>query len=543
MHRVLRITLAVAFTLLSMGPVRLAAAQKGKAAKEDARYDLLAATIAELQAQLRAQQELIEKLGADVAAQREILAAQREILQERDTPGLRLASFTTTSAPAPAAHVDPQSGSASGSPTAQDLQNYTTKVDELGKKLDSATTNLGGFKFSGDFRFRLDSQTRTGNDIAAPLQNVRSRYRVRLNADKEVDPRFKFHLQLSTGPANVGTTNDQDMAGTTVKHPFSIAEAYVDFHPNSHFSIRGGRMEEVFADNMRFLWDDDVRFNGFQQVFTVPLSGNTAGFKSVEFRAGEYILSNPNIAVLPASSPFVAAGFPLGQKVRDAALFHPGFLLKQDIRKGWTQQYGGDFQYYRNPNEIQLASTANGFPVLINGALGVALSGPLSASGNATTTAGGAIFTASNFQIVRAQYRIQDNGILVGKREMPLYFDIQVARNTGSPFLRDALMGSVNFGSIKNRGDVRFLYQYGVKQANSMISQFTDDDFGTGTGVNIRVHAIRGDIALTRFLQWQNLLFVQSELSKNDPARQFFVPLQAGANRTLRYLGQLSFTF
>ena len=25
-------------------------------------------------------------------------------------------------------------------------------------------------------------------------------------------------------------------------------------------------MEEVFADTMRFLWDDDVRFNGFQQI-------------------------------------------------------------------------------------------------------------------------------------------------------------------------------------------------------------------------------------------------------------------------------------
>jgi len=76
-----------------------------------------------------------------------------------------------------------------------------------------------------------------------------------------------------------------------------------------------------------------------------------------------------------------------------------------------------------------------------------------------------------------------------------------------------------------------------------MISQFTDDDLGTGSGVNIRVHAIRADVGLTRFLQWQNLLFVQNEISGNNPAHQFFIPLQVGAKAGIRYLGQLSFTF
>ena len=134
--------------------------------------------------------------------------------------------------------------------------------------------SVGGFRFSGDFRFRLDMQARSGNEIAAPLQNIRSRYRVRLNVDKEIDPHLNFHLQLSTGPYNVGTTNDQDFAGTIAKHPFSVAEAYIDFHPNSKIAVRGGRMEEVFADTMRFIWDDDVRFNGFQQIVKLPINSD-----------------------------------------------------------------------------------------------------------------------------------------------------------------------------------------------------------------------------------------------------------------------------
>jgi Putative porin len=180
----------------------------------------------ELQAQLRELQAKIEQLSAELAEQQGIVA-KREPSQDGQVAG-------SSSAP---------SSSPSNAPTQQDLQQYTTKVEELGKKVDSTSANLGGFKLSGDFRFRLDGQLRSGNDIAPPLQNVRSRYRVRLNADKELDSRFKFHLQLSTGPYNVGTTNDQDMAGTIAKHPFSIAEAYVDYHPSPLVFSRSGRME------------------------------------------------------------------------------------------------------------------------------------------------------------------------------------------------------------------------------------------------------------------------------------------------------------
>src|SRR5262245_43284777 len=410
MHQThIKMVAVLAAVLLNFASVTLVAGgRKNKKCERDERCMSLSETVAALQAQLRLQQQQIERLNAD-------LAEQREILAERGT--VRPASFTTTEPLITGNRTAAQEDSSSDPVASQEAQRYSEKVEELGKKVDSATANLGGFKFSGDFRFRIDGQLRSGNDIAAPLQNVRSRYRVRLNADKELDSKFKFHLQLSTGPFNVGTTNDQDMAGTIAKHPFSLAEAYVDYHASQRFSIRGGRMEEVFADNMRFLWDDDVRFNGFQQILTIPFGANAAGFKSIELRAGEYFLSNPNVAILTSSSPFVAAGFQTGQKVRDSNLFHPGFLLRQGFGIAWTQQFGGDFQYYRNPNEIQLASTANGFPVLVSNALGLTLSGPMSASGNPTTTPGGAIFTAPNFQIVRATYRLQDNGIMVGKRE------------------------------------------------------------------------------------------------------------------------------
>src|SRR5262249_3296142 len=158
---------------------------------------------------------------------------------------------------------------------------------------------------------------------------------------------------------NNSITNDQDMAGMAAKHPFFIAEAWVDYRPTPNIILRGGRMEEAFADNMRFLWDDDVRFNGFQQTLTIPIASGGA-LKSLELKAGEYFLSNPNVTVLGSTSPFVAAGFQPGQKVRAANLFHPGFILRGDLDTNWSHQLGGDIQIYRNANQIQLASTADG---------------------------------------------------------------------------------------------------------------------------------------------------------------------------------------
>jgi hypothetical protein len=432
---------------------------------------------------------------------------------------------------------------AQAAPAQAEPKTQAAQVAELDKKVTALGRNLGGFRFSGDFRYRFDVQARSGNAVAAPLQNIRNRYRLRFNADNEIDRRFTFHMQLSTGPYNNALTNDTDFAGTVAKAPFSVSEAWVDFHPNSSVALRMGRMEEVFADNMRFIWDDDFRFNGFQERWRHKLASSSRAIDTIELRAAQYILSNPNVAILQPGSPFTAAGFQVGRSVRAANLFHPGFVLSGTPREGWRHSFTSDLQVYRNPDQIQLASTAAGFPVLINNTLGLALSGPMTGAGNATTTPGGAVYSAPNFQIARLAYRIETKKNLFWHRPAPVWFDVQVSRNTGTSRLRDAVMASLNVGAIEAARDVRFLYQFVIKDANAMISQFTDDDLGTGTGVNIAVHAFRFDLGLTRFLQWQNLLFVQSERRPSNPADLFFVPLQRGANTTFRYQMHLAFRY
>jgi uncharacterized coiled-coil protein SlyX len=487
--------------------------------------------LSDLQEQVAKQQREIGELKAALAEQKSML--ERLLSQVGQAPG---PSADIRPSEAPVQAIRPTT-----TPPAQ-----TVSVSNL----DSAATprpSLAGFQFSGDFRYRLDLQMRSANDAAPALQNSRARYRVRFNIDKALDratdPKLRFHLQLSTGPYNVGTTNDQDFGGMSAKHPFSVAEAYIHYAPTKNISLRGGRTEEVFADNMRFLWDDDVRFNGFQQSVMLPVSKGPLGITSVELRAGEYILSNPNITALASTSPYAAAGYAAGGKVRDAALFHPGVIVKGGLGPLWSHFVQADVSLYHNPNQIQLASTSAGYPVVISSALGLQLSGPLSASGNPTTTAGGAVLSAPHYQIAHLVYRLERKAVRLGSREMPLWFDFQASRNVGTSKLRDAVMASANLGAIRKFGDMRFLYQFAIKDANSVISQFTDDDLGTGSGVNIAVHAIRFDVGLTRYLQWQNLLFYQTERRANNPADRIFVVLQRGANPTFRFLGQLAFSF
>ena len=533
-HRMTVSLLVAASAILSFSwPAEVFAGggQDAARAQEDRQNLSLSDTVAALEVRLREQQAQIDRLTAALAQQQQLLDSQAKGAGDgtRSKPNDASANPSAESPPEPV--------------TQEEFQKFTTKVDKIGKDVETNTKDLSGFKFGGDFRLRFDGQWRAGNNVAGPLQNTRARYRLRLNIDREWNSHFKAHIQLATGPFNNAITNDTDMAGTVAKPPFSVAEAWADYHPSKNFSLRGGRMEEVWADNMRFLWDDDVRFSGFQQIVTIPFGDGWKGFKSLEFRSGEYFLGNPNIVILSPTSPFAAAGFTVGQKVRSTNLFDPGFILKQDLSKNWGHWITADFLLYRNPNTIQLASTNDGFPVVVNPVLGLSLSGPMTGTGNATTTPGGAIYNAPRFDIARVQYRITDKGLTLNGREMPLFVDLQVARNTGTDKHRDAAMVSANLGDVKNAGDLRFLAQFGLKQANSMISQFTDDDFGTGSGVNIRVWAGRVDVGLTHFCQWQNIVFRQKEINGNIPAESFFVPLQAGSKANMRWQSQVLFTF
>jgi hypothetical protein len=422
-------------------------------------------------------------------------------------------------------------------------QSQATPIEARVQKVEEQVLKLGPIRFSGDFRLRYDAIMRKATQPPDPplqhVQNARVRYRLRLNMDTDITPVLGFHAQLSTGPINNALTLDQDFTSTVAHQPFFINEAWIDYHPNKTVQLQGGRVQEVFADNSRFIFDDDVRFNGFNEKLSFG-----RGNASFELRAGQYWFSNPNVAVIAAGSPLAAAGDEIGKIGRSANLFHQGLLWNQKFNDRWSQQLGADIQVFREPNQIQLASTAAGVVFIVQPGLGLVLSGPMTGGGNATTTPGGAIYTAEDFHVARLTYRLNHSGFRVGEHAYPITFNLQGARNFGTDANeRDAMLAALQIGRPTKRGDMSFLYVLSIKGANSMISQLTDDDLGTGTGVNLRTHYFRWELGLAKKVTLQSLLFVQRELRNSGQFPNFFVPLGAFTPRQYRFQEQLSFSF
>lgn len=416
------------------------------------------------------------------------------------------------------------------------------------EKLENQALKIGPFRFSGDFRLRFDGIFRSATESPDPpldhVQNARARYRLRLNFDTDIHPNLSFHGQLATGPLNNQLSTNQDFTSMTVRAPFFLSEAWIEYRPTKQVQLQGGRVQSVFADNSRFLFDDDLRFNGFNERYTHPFKTNGAYVTSLELRAGQYILSTPNVAVIQPGSPLARIGEVVGTAGRSANLFHQGFLLNQTFNKKWSSQTGADIQLYRHPNQIQLASTNDGLVLLVQPGLGIALSGPLPGTGNATTLPGGAVYTAPGFQVLRLTYRLNHTGFTRNDHAYPIAFNLQFARNVATGMNeRDAMLAALQIGRATKRGDMGFMYVFAIKGANSMISQVTDDDLGTNTGVNIRTNHFRFEYGISRKVTFQSLFFFQQSLRRSGQYPNFFVPVGDFAPTTYRVQQQLVFNF
>ena len=475
-----------------------------------------------LETELERQNAKLDQLQKTIADQQSAIQALLEKLSVKSVPSVE----TPTPAPQPQA------------PT----------VEQRITKLENQALKIGPLKVSGDFRLRFDSILRSATEPPDPplahVQNVRMRYRFRLNLDTDIHPNLSFHAQLSTGPFNNPLTNDQDFTAITAHAPIGISEAWVEYRPTKKVTLQGGRVVEVFADNSRFLFDDDVRFNGFNEKYVASFKPNDMHLTSLELRAGQYIFTNPNVAIITPGSPLANAGETVGTIGRSANLFHQGFLANQTFNEKWSDQIGADVQLYRNPNQIQLASTADGAVLLVQPGLGIALSGPLAGTGNATTTPGGAIYTAPGFQILRVTYQLNNAGFTRGDHAFPIRFNLQFARNMGTgKNERDAMLAALQVGKITKRNDTAFLYIFAIKGANALISQVTDDDLGTGSGVNIRTNHFRFDYGITRKVTFQSLFFFQQSLRRSGQFPQFFVPVSSFAPTSYRMQQQIVFSF
>ncbi|HUS04901.1 MAG TPA: putative porin [Bryobacteraceae bacterium] len=406
------------------------------------------------------------------------------------------------------------------------------------------------FAMGGDFRLYFDSITRPAGGGAPRVSNIRGRYLLHLDLAAQMHRTLSIHARLSTGPLNNPLTDIQDFGGGLARHSLMLSEAYVDYHPNARFRFQGGRVDNVFNDRSAFLFDQDSRFNGTNESFTLP--GKIAK-SQVKLMAGQYTFTHPNFpeivpgtsstaATATPSQAFLAAGAKPGTQPRASQLFQQGALIDTSLSDALTQQAGFDLQLYRNPNQLRLMSTAGGL-FLVGGSIGFNPVGPVPSPGNATTTPGGAEFTAPGFRIGHLTYTLAHRGLGVFDHSIPMSLNMQMSRNFHHVSDRNgfAIIGSA--GRSREAGDLRLQYAFYRKQANALIGEVTENDIGIGGNVNMQANSLRIEYTLHRGVIFANNIITTKWLKDSNPQARFFVPFGATVPLQFRYQSMLLFRF
>lgn len=404
-------------------------------------------------------------------------------------------------------------------------------------------------QFDGEFRLYFDSLTRSAGGGAPRVSNIRGRYLLHLDFDAALRKSLSIHGQLSTAPLNNPLTDIQDFGAGAAKHPFFLSLAYVDFHPNQFVHLQGGRVDSPFSDRSRFLFDSDTRFNGTSEVFRLPLGKAS----ELRFTAGQYTFSNPNFPEIVPGTPstaatatpsqaFLAAGAEPGTQPRSSQLFQQGVLLRQPLGDSITSELAADVQLYRNPNQLRLMSTPGGL-FLFGSTLGITPSSGVPSASNATTTPTGAMFTAPGYRIGHASYTLAHRATPFFGYSLPLSVNLQWARNFEPASDRNAWAAIVTAGRSKEAGDVRMIYGFYRKEANSLIGELTENDIAIGGNVNMRANLLRVEYTVARGVVFANNLIYTKWLKDSNPGANFYVPLGSRVPGQLRYQGMLIFRF
>src|SRR6185295_18637680 len=306
--------------LLSLGITSVRAQELVRTAAEPSEPNVTE-RVRQLESELERQNLKLDQLQKTLMEQQ---ATFQALLDKLSTPAIP--AGTTAKAAETPATLTARSDTAPAEP-------QTPTVEQRLAKVEGQVLKIGPVRVSGDFRLRWDGTFRSATQPPGPplehIQNSRGRYRFRLNLDTDLYPNLSFHAQLATGPLNNAISTNQDFTSIATRAPFSLSEAWIDYRPTKSLQLQGGRVQDIFADNSRFLFDDDIRFNGFNERYTASFKPNSAYLSSLEFRAGQYILSTPNVAVIAPNSPLARAGEVVGTAGRSARLFHQGILANQ----------------------------------------------------------------------------------------------------------------------------------------------------------------------------------------------------------------------
>ena len=154
---------------------------------------------------------------------------------------------------------------------------------------------IGKTTFTGDFRLRYQF-----NDRGSEPDRHRGRYRLRLGCTTEVTDSIRVGFGLATGGTDPRSTN-QSMTNSFETPDIRLDYAYVSYRPFSWLTLIGGKYRNPLWYQRYFLFDTDIRPEGFSLLLkhrAAPFLDLfcTAGFWILDERSGDE--NDPTMVVL-----------------------------------------------------------------------------------------------------------------------------------------------------------------------------------------------------------------------------------------------------
>ena len=251
---------------------------------------------AEVQRQLREQQQEMERMRAMLAEQARVINDLRQRVEETEravTNGVVKTNGIVTSDAVSGASTDSQDPAKSVQTSEQDGR--IAKVEEQTKKnTETIAKQLGSLTFSGDLRMRYESfygllNSSANGENPAILGNplttrqgfrLRARFAVRGQISKE----FDWGIRLATGSYSNAVSTNQTFTDFFNRKAFGLDQAYIGWTPTRvpGLRVQAGKFDIPWVRTELTL-DNDVQLEGFNETYSRGFKGST--FKNLTFVA------------------------------------------------------------------------------------------------------------------------------------------------------------------------------------------------------------------------------------------------------------------
>jgi hypothetical protein len=165
-----------------------------------------------------------------------------------------------------------------GSAYAQDSAEIQQAVDGLS---DAFAKDVAlRWKWKGDFRVRNENI-----DQELAVERNRSRVRVRLGFEAEVNPTVKAGFQFATTESGDARSSNQTLGDVNSRKSLDLDLAYVEWAPNAATKVTLGKMKQPLVTTTSYFVDKDINPEGAAVAYTHAPTGafaNAALFDLVE---------------------------------------------------------------------------------------------------------------------------------------------------------------------------------------------------------------------------------------------------------------------